>query len=67
MCMPNSAKDPNIYIYELYPVKYAKMFLKHCIDISNIDKGIHTTVHKYVCTKLLIMQQKTIRGIYNYP
>ena len=37
------------------------------LNISNIDKGIHTTVHKYVCTKLLIMQQKTIRGIYNYP
>ena len=28
------------------------------IYISNIDTGIHTTVHKYVCTKLLKMQQK---------
>ena len=26
--------------------------------LSNIDTGIHTTVHKYVCTKLLKLQQK---------
>lgn len=27
------------------------------LNISNIDTGIHNTIHKYICTKLLIMQQ----------
>ena len=47
--MPNSAKDPNIYIWIIS--------CKICQNVSNIDTGIHNTIHKYICTKLLIMQQ----------
>ena len=65
MCMPNSAKDLNTYMHYILQ-NMPKCFLNIAL-IRRIDKGIHTTVHKYVCTKLLIMQQKTIRGIYNYP
>ena len=55
MCIPNSAKDLNIYGVD--PIKHTKMFLKHVINATNVTflisvnrQGRKPMLITYLCT-----------------